>query len=159
LWDPDGPGPSDPSSKVPHSSIDLLDMLHCGRGAGSLSNTKLPGLRPISIPSGILIHPAIWPQQIWAENWGAPPPLGEGELGARIIGQNCVRSTAVRRAMEFRLWRLGTLCGDHAMVVGLWQNVHLYDIVLESSRSLSHLLMLLSININAITYAVSLPNR
>jgi len=45
------------------------------------------------------------------------------------------------------------------MVVGLWQNVHLYDIVLESSRSLSHLLMLLSININAITYAISLPNR
>jgi len=27
---------------------------------------------PISIPSGILIHPAIWPQQIWAENWGCP---------------------------------------------------------------------------------------
>jgi len=45
------------------------------------------------------------------------------------------------------------------MVVGLWQNVHLYDIVLKSSCSLSHLLMQLSIDNNAITYAVSLPNR
>jgi len=26
---------------------------------------------------GILIHPAIWPQQIWAENWGVPL-WGEG---------------------------------------------------------------------------------
>jgi len=33
-----------------------------------------------SIPSGILIHPAIWPQQIWAENWGLCP-FGGGELG------------------------------------------------------------------------------
>jgi len=31
--------------------------------------------------SGILIHPAIWPQQMWAENWGSPPPFGGGELG------------------------------------------------------------------------------
>jgi len=27
------------------------------------------GLPPSSIPSGILIYPAIWPRQIWAENW------------------------------------------------------------------------------------------
>jgi len=26
--------------------------------------------RPSSIPSDILIHAAIWPQQVWAENWG-----------------------------------------------------------------------------------------
>jgi len=42
----------------------------CEGGAGSPSNTKSPGPRPTSIPSGILIHPAIWLQQIWAENWG-----------------------------------------------------------------------------------------
>jgi len=30
------------------------------------------------MPSGILIHAAIWPQQIWAENWGDGAPLGEG---------------------------------------------------------------------------------
>jgi len=31
-------------------------------GAGSPSNTKLRGLRPTSIPSGISMHPAVWPQ-------------------------------------------------------------------------------------------------
>ena len=31
-------------------------------GAGSTSNTMWPGLRPTSVPSGILIHPAIWTQ-------------------------------------------------------------------------------------------------
>jgi len=30
-------------------------------GAGSPYNTKSPGQRPTSIPSGILIHPVIWP--------------------------------------------------------------------------------------------------
>ena len=33
-----------------------------GRGGGSPSNTMSPGLRPTSIPGGILIHPAVWPQ-------------------------------------------------------------------------------------------------
>jgi len=32
------------------------------RRTGSPSNTKSPGLRPTSIPSGMLMHPAIWPQ-------------------------------------------------------------------------------------------------
>ena len=41
-----------------------------GGEAGSPSNTKSPGTRPTSKPSDILIHPAIWLQQIWAENWG-----------------------------------------------------------------------------------------
>ena len=31
-------------------------------GAGSPSNTMLPGPRPTSIPSGILIHSTVWPQ-------------------------------------------------------------------------------------------------
>jgi len=30
--------------------------------AGSPSNTMWPGQRPTSIPSGILIHPAVWSQ-------------------------------------------------------------------------------------------------
>jgi len=45
--------------------------------AGSPSNTKAPG-KPTSIPSGILIHPAIWPQRTWAKNWGAVSLLGGG---------------------------------------------------------------------------------
>jgi len=33
-----------------------------GRGAGSPSSTMWPGPRPTSVPSAILIHPAVWPQ-------------------------------------------------------------------------------------------------
>jgi len=33
-----------------------------GKGAGSLSNTMSPGLRPTSTPSGILIHLTVLPQ-------------------------------------------------------------------------------------------------
>ena len=49
------------------------------REAGSPSKTKSPGPRPTSVPSGILVHPAVWPQQTWAENWGCTPL---GEVGA-----------------------------------------------------------------------------
>jgi len=33
------------------------------------------GSRPTFLPHGILIHQAIWPQQLWAENWGQAVPL------------------------------------------------------------------------------------
>jgi len=39
-------------------------------GAGSPSNTMRPGTRSTSVPSGVLIHSAVWPQQTWAENGG-----------------------------------------------------------------------------------------
>jgi len=39
-------------------------------GAGAPSNTMWPGPSPTFIPSGILIHPAVRPQQTWAKNWG-----------------------------------------------------------------------------------------
>jgi len=54
-----------------------------GRGAGSPSSTMWPGPRPTSLPSGVLIHPAIWPQRIWAENGGLCP-FGGGELGPHL---------------------------------------------------------------------------
>jgi len=31
-------------------------------GAGTPSNTMWSGLRPTYVPSGILIHPTVWPQ-------------------------------------------------------------------------------------------------
>ena len=40
-----------------------------------------PGLRSTSVPSGILIHPAVWPQRSWAKNWGAVLLLWE-KLGS-----------------------------------------------------------------------------
>jgi len=39
---------------------------------------NVAGPRPTSVPSGILIHQAVWPQQTWAENWGSCAPLGWG---------------------------------------------------------------------------------
>ena len=48
-----------------------------GRGAGYPSNTMSLGLRPTSLASDILIHPAIWPQQTWAKHLGSAP-LGRG---------------------------------------------------------------------------------
>ena len=42
------------------------------------------GTRTTFVPSGILIHPAVWPQQTWAENWGLCPLFGEGELGPHL---------------------------------------------------------------------------
>ena len=42
---------------------------------GPPSNTMLPGPRPTSVPSSILIHPAVWPQQTWAKKWGTAMPL------------------------------------------------------------------------------------
>jgi len=40
-------------------------------GAWSPSSTMSPGPRPTSVPSGVLIHLAVWPQWTWAEKWGS----------------------------------------------------------------------------------------
>ena len=51
------------------------------RRAGSPSNTMPPGPRLTSVPSGILVHPAVWAQYTWAENggcyalWGSWVPI------------------------------------------------------------------------------------
>jgi len=49
--------------------------------AGSLSNTKSPGLRPTSIPSGILVHPATTDI---GQKLGGCAPLGDGGLGPHL---------------------------------------------------------------------------
>jgi len=52
-----------------------------GRGAGSHSDTMSPVTRPTSVQSGILIQPAVWPQQSLAEKWeGTAVPLSGEEL-------------------------------------------------------------------------------
>jgi len=35
------------------------------------------------ISSGILVHPAVWPQQTQAKNWGCTPSA-EGEMGPHL---------------------------------------------------------------------------
>jgi len=49
----------------------VLPFFLCG-GAGSPSNAKSSVPRHTSIPSGILIHPAVWPQRTRTKNWGVP---------------------------------------------------------------------------------------
>ena len=41
-------------------------------------NGSRHGPMPTFVPSGILIHPAVWPRQTWAENWGLCPFSEEG---------------------------------------------------------------------------------
>jgi len=66
----------------PKSGREAAVPLSIGGGAGSPSNTS-PGPRPTSIQSGILIHPAVWSQQTWAEKWGeAAAPLSMGGAGS-----------------------------------------------------------------------------
>jgi len=56
-----------------------------GSGARSPSSTVWPGPRPTSMPSAILIHQDIWPQQTWAKNWaGGSTPFCRGELSLHL---------------------------------------------------------------------------
>jgi len=66
-----------------------------------------------SEPSGILIHPAVWPQQTWTENWGLFPFFGEEQLGPHL--KQCGRAKAYLHA-KFILEssnRLVTIGGLH----------------------------------------------
>ena len=68
-----------------------------GEVNGVPSNTKSPGPRSSSIPSDILIHAAISPQHIWAENWGVCcAPLGRGSWVP--VYHNVARAKAYSRA-------------------------------------------------------------
>jgi len=86
-------------------------------GAGSPSNAMWPGPRPISIPNGVLIHPAVWPQYIhtadrqdrqqsdstgrtvlqtvtqkWLTTWGALLIIGVSSLFLRYTKVNkCIK--------------------------------------------------------------------
>jgi len=51
------------------------------RRAGSRSNTMWHGLRSTSVPSGVFIHPVVWPQRTLDKNWGLCPFRG-GEDGS-----------------------------------------------------------------------------
>jgi len=63
---------------------DCLATVVMGRKVGCCC-APVAWLRPTSVPSGILIHPPIWPQYTWAEQWGAAVPLFfGGELGPHL---------------------------------------------------------------------------
>jgi len=91
LWGEWGPhltqssGPMSTSLPMPYGSIQAFGHNRHGPkivgAAAELSPhlTMWPGPRPNSVLSGILIHAAVWPQQTWAEKWGAVPLLFFGE--------------------------------------------------------------------------------
>jgi len=88
------------------------------RGAEYPSNTKSPGPRTTSIPSGILIHPAVWPQWVWAKNGGSCAPLGEGELGPHLT--QCVQAKAYQHA-KFHLHPSNYLATIHQRYIQVRQ--------------------------------------
>jgi len=82
-----------------------------GGEAGSPCNTKSRGPRPSSILSDILIHAAIWPHQVWAENWGGYAPLGEGELGPRVTQCGHGRGLPARQVSSWSVQLFGHSAG------------------------------------------------
>ena len=52
-------------------------------GAGSPSNTMWPGPRSTSVPSGVFIHPVVWPQRTLDKNWAAGSPSNTKSPGLR----------------------------------------------------------------------------
>ena len=60
--------------------------------AWSPCNTMRPEPRPTFIASGILMHPAVWPQQTWAEKWGGLCPIfGDAKLGPHLTQRRLAR--------------------------------------------------------------------
>jgi len=59
-----------PSNRLATIDVSKMGAVLPLGGAGSPSKTIWPRPRTTSVPSCILIHPAVWPQRTWAENWG-----------------------------------------------------------------------------------------
>jgi len=57
-------------------------VLLYGRGAGSPSNTMSPSLWRTSVPSRILMHPAVWPQHTGRKLGGRCAPFFGGGAGS-----------------------------------------------------------------------------
>jgi len=78
--------PSNPTTDIGQKLVGLCPFR--GGEAGSLSNTMSRSRRPrpTAVTSGMLIHAAVWPQQMWAENWGLRPFL------ARRLGPHLTQS-------------------------------------------------------------------
>ena len=70
-------------------------------GSGSPSNTVSPGQRPTSLPSGILVHPAVSPQQTWADNFGRGCAFVGGGAGSNLT--ECVAMAGAYLHAKFHL--------------------------------------------------------
>ena len=66
-----------------------------------------PGPRPTSVPSGILTHPSVWPQQTWDEKMGAAVFLFWGGEGAGYPSDTIspeLRPTSVPSGIHPTVW-------------------------------------------------------
>jgi len=75
-----------PSSRLATVDMGRKVWVLCsfGKEGWAPSNTMSPRPRYTSLPSGSLIHPAVWPQQTWAKNWRELCTFREGELGLHL---------------------------------------------------------------------------
>jgi len=71
---------SDPKFNIRISGY-RLTTLGCTPAAATSSNTTSPGPRSTSVPSGILIHPAVWPQYTGQKFGGGFACFSGRELG------------------------------------------------------------------------------
>jgi len=78
-------------------------------GVGSPSNTMLPGPRPTSISSGILIHPTVWPQ--YTNVTDRHTLTGQTGHRCHSIGQN-VTCNSCPKIKKFMKWSLMSFCFD-----------------------------------------------
>jgi len=90
--------------------------------AGSPSNTMWPGLRPTSIPSGILIHPAVWPfghdrhGPKTVEGWRLLCPFLEGQLVPDLTQCGLGRGLPPYQVVCWSIQPFG--CNRHGLKIG-----------------------------------------
>ena len=88
----------DPCSRLATTDMDQkLGESECAFYLGIVGShrTKSPGPRPTSIPSGILVHPAVWPQLTLAENWGCSLFRGGGAGSPSNTMSSRLRPTSI----------------------------------------------------------------
>jgi len=90
------------------------------QGSWTPSSTTWPGPKPTSMPSAILMHPAVWPQRTWAENWGggSVPFLGMGQLGSDLTQSLLGRGLSSHLATTDMGQKLARLCPFGGAVAG-----------------------------------------
>ena len=78
------------------------------RGAASPSNTMWPGPRPTSVPSGISIHPTVWPQYTTVTN--IQTDRHTQRQRSDNIGRTVLQTVAQKRATCFQVmaWLSGS---------------------------------------------------
>jgi len=90
-------------------------------GAGSPSNTMWPGPRPTSVPSGILVHPAVWLQYMGQKVGAAVPPPLFGMMGPHLTQCRLGQGQPPYQLIQPAVWPQQTWaenCGAVPLFVG-----------------------------------------